>query len=86
MTEEKFAGESVVTGAELMTPNMANLVGNIHGGHVTFLADNLAMVCASRYAGAPSTSARSTASIFTSRFISGNCSCSPRGSPTCTTP
>src|SRR5690242_3120086 len=57
MSEEKYADESVVTGAELMTPNMANLVGNVHGGHVTFLADNLAMVCASRYAGAPSTSA-----------------------------
>jgi acyl-CoA hydrolase len=57
MAEEKYADESVVTAAELMTPDMANLVGNIHGGHVVRLADNLAMVCASRFAGAPSTSA-----------------------------
>jgi acyl-CoA hydrolase len=57
MSEEKYADESVVTAAQLMTPDMANLVGNIHGGHVMRLADNLALVCSSRYAGTGTTTA-----------------------------
>lgn len=57
MAGEKYADESVVTAAELMTPDKANLAGNVHGGHVIMLADNLALVCASRYAGATSVTA-----------------------------
>src|SRR6266567_4165582 len=57
MPDEKYADESVVTAAQLMTPDMANLVGNIHGGHVMRLADNLALVCASRFAGTGTTTA-----------------------------
>jgi acyl-CoA hydrolase len=48
MTDEKFADEWVVTAAELMTPDLANLVGNVPGCHVTRFADNLALVCADR--------------------------------------
>jgi acyl-CoA hydrolase len=57
MAGEKYADESIVTAAELMTPDKANLAGNVHGGHIMMLADNLAMVCASRYAGASSVTA-----------------------------
>jgi acyl-CoA hydrolase len=57
MADEKYADESVVSAAQLMTPDMANLVGNIHGGHVMRLADNLALVCSSRFAGTGTTTA-----------------------------
>src|SRR5438105_13692643 len=35
----------------LMTPDMANLAGNVHGGHILKLLDQVAFACASRYAG-----------------------------------
>ncbi len=35
----------------LMTPDMANLSGNVHGGSVLKLLDQVAYACASRYAG-----------------------------------
>ncbi|MGH8516305.1 MAG: acyl-CoA thioesterase [Panacagrimonas sp.] len=35
----------------LMTPEMANFAGNVHGGVVLKLADQVAYACASRYAG-----------------------------------
>lgn len=35
----------------LMTPEMANFVGNVHGGTVLRLLDQVAYACASRYAG-----------------------------------
>ena len=35
----------------LMTPDMANFAGNVHGGHVLKLLDQVAYACASRYAG-----------------------------------
>lgn len=34
----------------LMTPDMANFSGNVHGGHVLKLLDQVAYACASRYA------------------------------------
>jgi acyl-CoA hydrolase len=34
----------------LMTPDMANFSGNVHGGHVLKLPDQVAYACASRYA------------------------------------
>ena len=34
----------------LMTPDMANFSGNVHGGHVLKLLDQVAFTCASRYA------------------------------------
>src|SRR3954447_1499144 len=35
----------------LMTPDMANFAGNVHGGHVLKLLDQVAFACGSRYAG-----------------------------------
>jgi uncharacterized protein (TIGR00369 family) len=35
----------------LMTPDMANFTGNVHGGSVLKLLDQVAYACASRYAG-----------------------------------
>jgi acyl-CoA hydrolase len=35
----------------LMTPDMANFAGNVHGGHILKLLDQVADACASRYAG-----------------------------------
>lgn len=35
----------------LMTPDMANFAGNVHGGAVLKLLDQVAYACASRYAG-----------------------------------
>ena len=34
----------------LMTPDMANFAGNVHGGHVLSLLDRVAYACASSYA------------------------------------
>jgi len=35
----------------LMTPDMANFTGNVHGGNILKLLDQVAYACASRYAG-----------------------------------
>ncbi|MDK2122841.1 acyl-CoA thioesterase [Parachitinimonas caeni] len=35
----------------LMTPDMANFFGNVHGGAILRLLDQVAYACASRYAG-----------------------------------
>ncbi|MEN0135447.1 MAG: acyl-CoA thioesterase [Rhodococcus sp. (in: high G+C Gram-positive bacteria)] len=35
----------------LMTPDVANFSGNVHGGHLLKLLDQVAYSCASRYAG-----------------------------------
>ncbi|MEI7770386.1 MAG: acyl-CoA thioesterase [Chloroflexales bacterium] len=35
----------------LMTPDTANFSGNVHGGHVLKLLDQVAYACASRYSG-----------------------------------
>lgn len=35
----------------LMTPDTANFAGNVHGGHLLKLLDQVAYACASRYAG-----------------------------------
>lgn len=53
MADSKFADETTVKAVHLMTPELANPIGNIHGGHVARLADNLGFVCASRFAGTP---------------------------------
>src|SRR3954462_7245953 len=34
----------------LMTPDPANFAGNVHGGHILKLLDQVAYACASRYA------------------------------------
>src|SRR6478752_3867586 len=35
----------------LMSPDMANFTGNVHGGSILKLLDQVAYACASRYAG-----------------------------------
>ena len=35
----------------LMTPDTANFAGNVHGGTILKLLDQVAYACASRYAG-----------------------------------
>jgi acyl-CoA hydrolase len=39
--------------AEVMTPNLVNFHGNVHGGDLLRLMDRVAYVCASRYSGKP---------------------------------
>jgi acyl-CoA hydrolase len=51
MDDVKYADETEVRVAQLMTPSWANFLGNVHGGHVLQLVDNIAYVCAARYAG-----------------------------------
>ncbi len=36
--------------SEIMTPNMVNFHGNVHGGHVLSFLDRVAYACAARYA------------------------------------
>ena len=37
--------------SEIMTPNMVNFGGNVHGGHLLQMLDHVAYACAARYAG-----------------------------------
>jgi acyl-CoA hydrolase len=37
--------------SEIMTPDMVNFHGNVHGGHILGLLDRVAYACAARYAG-----------------------------------
>ena len=37
--------------AEIMTPEMSNFHGNVHGGHILKMLDRVAYACASRYSG-----------------------------------
>jgi uncharacterized protein (TIGR00369 family) len=48
---EKYADETEVRAAQLMGTEYANIFGNVHGGQVLHLVDNLAYVCAARYSG-----------------------------------
>ena len=43
--------EKTITMAEIMTPDMANFYGNIHGGHLLSFLDKVAYACAARYSG-----------------------------------
>lgn len=53
LTPEDPAGDTAqrLSMTVLMTPEMANFAGNIHGGALLRLADQAAYACASRYAG-----------------------------------
>jgi acyl-CoA hydrolase len=44
-------GSAQLTMSVLMTPDMANFSGNVHGGGLLKLLDEVAYACASRYAG-----------------------------------
>jgi acyl-CoA hydrolase len=50
MPEFKYADLTEVRASQLMTPEYSNFFGNVHGGQVLKMADNLAYVCAARYA------------------------------------
>lgn len=39
--------------AEMMTPDMVNFGGNVHGGYILKFLDSVAFACAARYAGKP---------------------------------
>ena len=41
--------QSELTMSVLMTPDMANFSGNVHGGTILKLLDQVAYACASRY-------------------------------------
>jgi PAS domain S-box-containing protein len=43
--------ETTLTTTTLMTPEFANFAGNVHGGHILRLVDQVAYACASQYAG-----------------------------------
>ena len=43
--------ETELVTTTLMTPELANFAGNVHGGHVLRLVDQVAYACASQYAG-----------------------------------
>src|SRR5581483_9163725 len=52
MMAQGMAGDDTsVVLVELMTPDMANFYGTIHGGTILSFVDKAAFVCASRYAG-----------------------------------
>ncbi|HZT40569.1 MAG TPA: acyl-CoA thioesterase [Chthonomonadaceae bacterium] len=51
MPEFKYADETEVRVSQLMTLEWANFLGTVHGGQVLHLVDNIAYVCAARYAG-----------------------------------
>lgn len=48
----KFMDESEIRMAELMTPDLQNFAGKVHGGAILNLLDKVAYVCACRYSGA----------------------------------
>lgn len=43
------APERELTTSSLMTPELANFAGNVHGGHVLRLVDQVAYACASQW-------------------------------------
>jgi acyl-CoA hydrolase len=49
--EFKYADQTEVRVSQLMTPEFTNFFGNVHGGDVLKLADELAYVCAARFSG-----------------------------------
>ena len=48
--EFRYADDTEMSAAQLMTPEWANFSGNVHGGSVLRLVDDIAYVCAMRYA------------------------------------
>jgi acyl-CoA hydrolase len=51
MTENEInESRRFITMSEVMTPDMVNFHGNIHGGHILGFLDRIAYACAARYA------------------------------------
>lgn len=53
MTQSDELDKRSLVMAEIMTPDMVNFQGNVHGGYILKFLDRVAYVCASRYAGKP---------------------------------
>ncbi|MCW4152575.1 acyl-CoA thioesterase [Halomonas sp. 18H] len=51
MTEHVLPGQHELTMTVLMTPDMANFSGKVHGGSILKKLDEVAYACASRYSG-----------------------------------
>ncbi|GED23637.1 acyl-CoA thioesterase [Halomonas halmophila] len=51
MTEHALPGQHELTMTVLMTPDMANFSGKVHGGAIMKKLDEVAYACASRYSG-----------------------------------
>jgi acyl-CoA hydrolase len=49
MTENNHDDRRSLVMSEIMTPDMVNFNGNVHGGYVLALLDRVAYACASRY-------------------------------------
>ena len=49
--DDNVARHTSLTMTVLMTPDTANFSGNVHGGHLLKLLDQVAYSCAARYAG-----------------------------------
>lgn len=50
MTENEInESRRFITMSEIMTPDMVNFHGNIHGGHILSFLDKIAYACAARY-------------------------------------
>lgn len=47
----KYADQTEVKFAQLMTLEYANMLGAVHGGHLLRLVDNIAYACAARFSG-----------------------------------
>jgi len=52
MRPKKTVSESEIVMTELMTPEMANFTGKVHGGTIMSFIDKVAYVCGSKYASA----------------------------------
>src|SRR5579862_5684031 len=50
MTESNNESRRFMVMSEIMTPNMVNFHGNVHGGHGLIFLDRVAYACAARYA------------------------------------
>lgn len=52
MNENNLSADNrTLTMSEVMTPDMANFHGNVHGGHILKMLDRVAYACAARYSG-----------------------------------
>ncbi len=51
MPAGKVTSASSLTTSTLMTPELANFAGNVHGGHILRLVDQIAYACAAQYSG-----------------------------------
>ncbi len=49
--KSKKVSESIVNMSRLMNPTEANLFGNVHGGNILKLADDIAYVCGCKHSG-----------------------------------